>query len=154
MIQGNGRLFSGGIFWAVFALMGVVIALRAAWLEVALGIAVVFLGIAKLGNDLERKRLRGEQEALQETLQGIREWAQKEYEHIKGLESRYENRFFHAARKHMETERRAEKHYREMERRMEANYRELVKKVLEVDNKLAQLSRAFLTTPPRSGRRE
>lgn len=150
-----GIVGKNGIFWILFALMGALIALRVPFLEIVLGVIVIFLGLSKLGNDLQERKNQEGRESLQQTLQDIQKWLEREYRRLQRMEMRYENRFFQSDKKRIAMERKTEKNYRELvrttDRKIEKNYRELVKKMLQLENKMNEVSRAFLTSKPRSG---
>lgn len=152
------RSVGNGIFWAIFAIMGVLIALRVSLVDIFLGVAVVLLGIFKVGNELQERAREKERESLQQTLKEIREWIEHEYRHLQRMEARYENRFFQLSKKRIASDRRVEKNYRDIvratDKKIDKNYRELVRKVLQLENKMNDISRAFLKSQSRSGRKK
>jgi hypothetical protein len=154
MLPSNAAVFSirHGIFWILFLLTGALLFFRFPWTEVLLGALAVMLGISQLEREIEEKRARENEKPVRETLEEIREWIQREYEFVKSMEARYDNRFFQSNRKRAELGRKMERAWKEADRKTEKNYRELVKKILEVENRMSKMSRAFLEKPPRSGR--
>ena len=88
---------------------------------------------------MEKRQEERERQALQQTLHQIREWLQTHYEHVKAMETRYEGRFFHSQRKRIELDRKIDQHYRQ-----------LVKKILEMENRMGEMKRVFLSRAPRS----
>ena len=140
------------IFWGFFALMGLFLILQLPFIEVFLGIIIIILGITKLGKDLENRHETERDTTLTNTLDEIRQWLEREHRQLKRVETKYENRFFQSNRKQIEAIRTMNTKYRDLDKRLERQGRELVRKLLKIDNKLADVSRAFLTSRPRSGR--
>ncbi|MBL7160927.1 MAG: hypothetical protein ISS93_03715 [Candidatus Aenigmarchaeota archaeon] len=145
---------SSWVFWILFALTGALLLLQSPWVEILLGVIVIFIGIHRLAWELERNRTGKEKESVQEALSEIMECLREEWEHVKEVESRYENRFFQMDKRRADLEERVATLQKETDNKIENNYRELVRRILELDNKMNDVARAFLTKPPRSGRKK
>ncbi|MBI4020976.1 MAG: hypothetical protein HY369_01925 [Candidatus Aenigmarchaeota archaeon] len=127
------------LFWIIFILAGVFFFLRS--VEIVAGLLVVLLGVHRLGTEVRLREQRKERTQLQATLEDIRQWMERDYAFLQELRDRYDNRFFNLSKQKLETQRQIDK-----------SYRDLVRKIMDVENKLNQISRAFLTPRPRSGR--
>ena len=150
MLPTENRFFGSKstVFWTLFALIGLLLALRLPAVEILLGVMAIFLGVYKLGDELDQRKSQKDREALQETLQDIRLWIEKEYEHLKRMETRYETRFFRMDSKLIAANRKAA----DASKLQEKAYRDLVRKILDLENRMNRDSRAFLAPQPRSGR--
>jgi len=145
--------FSGIVFWVCFVLMGAGIALMAP-LEIVIGLLVIMLGISRISIELGNKRASRERKEIQQALENMSKWLQRDYELIQGIQQKYDRRFFRLAKKEAETRKRIEKGQSGVKKEMDQNYRDVARKILQLDNKLMEISRAFLTKPPRSGRKK
>jgi len=123
------------IFWVVFAITGGIIFFRLPFLEIVLGIAVILFGIGKIVSEAEQIRLAEERKEMQSTLKEIRDFLQEEFRYVQGMRARYDARFFSLDRKRAETD-----------MRIERNYRELVRKILNVENRMSDISKAVKKT--------
>lgn len=142
------------VFWVVFILMGFFVALQS--LEVALGLLVVAVGVHKVGSELRLRRMRRERSSLEETLNNVRELLERDYEYVRELQKQNDSRFFHLNKNRGGVDKVIEKRQkilsREIDKKLDETQRILIKKIIDLDNKLNDVSRAFLTKPPRSGR--
>lgn len=129
------------IFWIFFILMGASIALMAP-IEVIIGLLVILIGLTKLSNEANIKSLATDTQALSEDVREIKEWLHRDHDFISMLREKYDNRIFRSSRKQVE-----------LSEKLEKNYRDLTNKILQIDNKLMEVSRAFLTKSPRSGKK-
>ena len=136
----SGLLNKNSMFWLVFALIGVFLFFRLPLIEVIVGILVVFLGIYKIAEELDRRKAEHERTSIQKTLEDIRDWMEREHKFVKLIEGRYDNRFFQSNKKRID-----------VEKKLDKNYRDLTRKLLQIDNKLMDISRAFLSWAPRIG---
>ena len=135
-------------FWILFAVAGALLALQLTWTEVVLGLVLVILGLYKIANELEQKRHAKDRELIQQVLGEIMALLRQERASLKAMESKYEKRFFRHDTKLRDSGKKAN----ESEKAAEKSYREIVKKIVELENRLFEVSRAFLTASPRSGR--
>jgi len=131
------------IFWVFFILMGFFVFLWS--VEIAIGLLVVMVGVHKIGGEIKIRRLTRERDNLQETLEEVREWVQKDYDYTKKLSEKYETRFFNVTKNRGEVD-------KKVERKIEKNYREIVKQMVKLENKMNDITRVFLKRQPRSGR--
>lgn len=130
----NGRQIAflsgrGALFWVVFAIAGAVIALRLPFLDIALGIAVILLGVSKLIADVEDFRHREEHLQLTRTLEEVGAWLSREYDYLKELERRYDSRLIHLAARKADEEKKVQK-----------SYKTLLTKITALDRKVTRLT--------------
>lgn len=130
------------LFWIIFAGAGILVFVRFPFGEIVIGIMVIAVGIYTLGRELEEQRQVEERAQLKDTLIQIQDWLQSEHAYVKNLESKYENRFFQTNKKRIS-----------IEKKLEKQQRDVIKKILDLDNRLMEVARAFTTAKPRSGRK-
>lgn len=126
-----------GIFWILFAVLGILLLIGISP-QLIVGVMIISLGIYKLDFDIQQKKRKEERESLQVTLGELKEWMQKEYEYIRAVEAKYDQRFFHSGTEKAKTG-----------KRMEKEYRELVRKLLQLENKMNDISRILIETRKR-----
>ncbi len=126
--------YGSGLFWLLFVVVGAGLAMSFPT-ELMLGLLVVMFGVFKVVSDAESRRVEGEREKLRKALDGLKEWLEREHALVQEL-----------ARPAPPADAKA------LEKKLEQAYRDLVRKVVSVENRLNEVSRAFLTMKPRSGR--
>lgn len=125
------------LFWAVFILLGIIViagaVARILYLDLIFGLFVVGIGAAKLGEEINHRRLQHRHRAMNESisyLTGKVDSAASAAEHAKDSS---ESRLFHVDRK-----------LSEMSQKAENRFDEAVKKVISLENRLNDQSRLML----------
>jgi len=135
------------IFWAIFIIVGIAIALSTSIsipiLDVLLGLAVVLIGVQKLVEDYRNKEVSEEQKRMKESLDSISKWVRESNDFAGTIKTATESQFSDFSKAHDV-----------ISQKIEMNYRELARKILEIENRLNEISRVFVKQEVvRSGRR-
>lgn len=125
-------------FWILFIMMGVILIIGAALgvltlVEVLIAFIVIAIGAEKLGEEISDKRLQEEQGKINRDLLFISRWLEDNNVFTRQLKDRHESRLFNLDNKRAE-----------IEKRQELGYRELARKILELENRMNEVSRALL----------
>jgi len=128
------------VFWALFIVIGAIIVIGTLGnvfiFDILLGVAVIIIGTQKLAEDIKTIKINNEQEKINENINNISHWLNSSYNYTKNIRDRSEYRFYHMNNKRIKTDENIEG----MERDMEI----LAKKMIDLENKLNEISRVFV----------
>lgn len=128
------------VFWALFIVIGAIIVIGTLGnvfiFDILLGVAVIIIGTQKLAEDIKTIKINNEQEKINENINNISHWLNSSYNYTKNIRDRSEYRFYHMNNKRIKTDEKIGG----MERDMEI----LAKKMIDLENKLNEISRVFV----------
>ncbi len=141
------------VFWILFIVIGAIIVIGTLGnifiFDILLGVAVIVIGTQKLAEDIKSSKLNDEQEKINENINNISHWMNSSNNYTKNLKNRHEYRFYYMDKKRIDTEKRIET----LEEDMETMYNTLAKKLFEIENRLNEIFRVFVSRERvRSGR--
>jgi len=134
------------LFWILFIILGASVIVGSMVsvmiLDILLGITIIALGIHKLSQEISYQKAMQAQDNVQKKITHLLEWLEQNHIYTKNINKRTDIRFEKIHKRH-----------EEIDENLEKKYRELAKKVFELENKLNEISRAFVIKERvRSGR--
>jgi len=124
------------LFWITFFLAAAVfiyaIFFGYVFLDLVLGLVIIFAGIHWLGQELLNRKIRRIQDDSVRTLNELLQWAQKSYDYTRSFKDKHEKRL------HRLDVKRAE-----LEEKTDDQFRDAVKKVISLENKLNKAIKAM-----------
>ncbi len=126
------------LFWALFIVIGIILIAGAvagvlSLVEILIAFMVIAIGAEKLGEEISDKKLQEEQGKINRDLIFISRWLENNNVFTRQMKDRHEQRFFKLDNKRAD-----------IEKKHELGYRELAKKILDVENRMNEVSRALL----------
>jgi uncharacterized protein YsxB (DUF464 family) len=122
------------LFWILFIALGIAIVLGAVsglyFLEVIFVLIIILLGSEKLREEVQREFVKRDLQKLSERAERAEHLMGAYTETMDTIHSKYNNRLFKLGNKHAM-----------LDHQLEAKYRELVRKILDIENKLADYNR-------------
>ena len=145
--MGTLRDYWNKIFWGFFIVIGIgFIALAflgsLIFLDLLFGFVVIAMGIHKLQEEFSTETLKADHEMAKYNINNMSRWMTDSHRFLNDLQRDHDTKFSHL-----------NEFKTKAEEAMEDNYRDLVKKIVHLENRLNEISRAFLTEKPRSGRK-
>ena len=129
------------LFWIAFFLAAAVfiysIFFGYVFLDLVLGLVIIFAGIRWLGQELLNRRIRRVQDDSIRTINELLQWAQKSYDYTRFFKDRHEKRLHNLDVKRAR-----------LEEKTEDQFRDAVKKVIQLENKLNKAVKAMGTPAP------
>ena len=131
----NIRNIWNKIFWAMFVIIGIGFVFLAffgnmLFLDLLLGFAIITMGLHKLGEEYSVKHIKTDQLHVAENMENISKLIQDSHKQLNDKEIN-------------------------MEKKLERNYRNLARKIIEVENRINEVSDLLVKkTTVRSGRRK
>ena len=133
------------VFWLFFIVIGVIIIIGAVgrifFVDLLIGLIVIVLGIARLSEELSKFEFEERHKKIESDLGNISTWMNDNYAYTKKMKDRHENRMHRLDNKRVD-----------IERELEIKYRDIVRKVIDIENKLQEVSRLLVKQPIRSGK--
>lgn len=127
------------MFWLFFALAGTVFIVSVLlgfvsllYLDILLGIVLIFTGIHRLGEEFYNRKLKNTQDDSIRAINEILQWAEKSYDYTRSFKDLHERRIYRLDQKRA-------KH----EKTVEVQFRDAVRKIIEMENKLNKNMRSL-----------
>jgi uncharacterized protein YoxC len=124
-------------FWLLFATGGGIVVfgsfIRIVFLDVVLGVFVIAMGMLKLSEDIANKHISLRHKNINESINYLTSQVGTNADMTMMLRDRQNSRFMH-----MDVKRAG------IESMVEKNYRELARKIMDVENRLNEMGRAFV----------
>jgi chromosome segregation ATPase len=127
------------LFWILFTIAGGVFIFTVIWgfvsllyLDLILGVALVVIGIHRLGEEFSFRNIRKSQDEYVRALNELLQWAEKSYDYTRAFKDRHEKRIFNLDQKRAK-----------LEDKLEDEFRSAVKKIIEMENKLNKAVRSL-----------
>lgn len=135
------------LFWlffviasAIFIYSIILTTLSFGYLDMAIGVILVVIGIHRIGEEFSMRRMKDTQNDTARYVNELLQWAEKSYDYTRAFKEKHEKRLFHLDKRRIA-----------LEEQSEEQFRAAVKKVIELENKLSRLTRAIeqgLARPP------
>jgi hypothetical protein len=126
-------------FWMLFAIAGAMFVFTGItgltsffYLDVILGVVIVFAGIHRLGEEFSHRSMRSSHDDAVRAINELLQWAEKSYDYTRAFKDRHEKRIYRLDQKRTEHE-----------SKVEDQFRSAVKKVIELENKLNKTVRSL-----------
>lgn len=135
------------IFWGMFIVIGIGFVFLALYgsllfLDLLLGFAIITMGLHKLGEEYSVKTFKKDQVQLSESMGDISKWMQDSNKYLNELKELQAYNIKTLGTREQD-----------IESQMEKNYRNLARKIIELENRLNEISNSFLKkTIVRSGK--
>lgn len=124
------------LFWTLFIVIGAILIIGSiigifTLVEVLIAFIVIAIGAEKLGEEISDKRLQEEQGRINRDLMFVSRWLENNNVFTRQMKDRHEMRFFNMDQKRAETE-----------KSQESSYRDMARKLIDLENRVNQLSKA------------
>lgn len=122
------------IFWIFFLILGILFTvasfIRFIYLDIFLGVLIMAMGLEKLSEELIRKRHSEHEKRYAEQLREMKEQIDQSIRKAQSIYEKSDLRFHNAESKRSE-----------IEQKIEDNYDSLAKKIIQLENKMNEISR-------------
>ena len=126
----------GRIFWLFFIILGIFVIggifLNLFLIDILLGLVMIIIGIHRLETEHHKRIMEKEQGKINETINYMAQWLDANHDYVKNMRSKHDNRIFGLDRKRAE-----------LDKRIEMNHRDLVRKIIEIENKLNEITMTY-----------
>ena len=126
------------VFWGLFLVIGIIliagaVAGKLSLVEILVAFVVIAIGAEKLGEEISDKKLQEEQNKINRDILFISRWLENNNAFTRQMKDTHEKRILKLDNKRAE-----------IEGKHETSYRDLARKILEMENKANEVSRALL----------
>jgi membrane-associated HD superfamily phosphohydrolase len=137
------------LFWLFFVIAAAIFiysiiftTISFGYLDIAIGLILVVIGIHRIGEEFSIRRMKDTQNDTSRYVNELLQWAQKSYDYTRSFKEKHEKRLFNLDKRRIA-----------LEEQTDEQFRAAVKKVIELENRLSKLTRAIeqglARAPPR-----
>jgi len=136
------------IFWILFVIIGAAVIVSSSvnviFVDILLGLIIIILGIHKLAQEKESKKMFRISKDAQKKLTHIIDWLEQSHKYAKNINAKAEYRFDKIHKKHQK-----------LDDDIENKFNMVAKRVFELENLLKDISRVLIDSEKvRSGRKK
>jgi len=145
----------GKIFWLFFIIIGIFVIggifINLFFIDILLGLILIVIGVQRLDEEYHKKSLESERRKTKETMDYMAQWLDASHDYIKLVKNRHEHRIFNLDKKRADLDSKIDI----QDNRIEMNHRDIVRKIIEIENRLNELTMSYTRGQEiRSGRKK